>query len=480
MKKIIIAAILGTACVGGGVATGVVVNTPEYVLSTALSNAVEEFIEREDISNLVDVFEQGSIDFSYEADYSFEAGGKVYFDLKDYTLFVENAYVEDGTSTDGISTSANLYLSDEMIYVENDEYLDGAYGIKLKKLAKQFENSIFYEDSDYSFPEEVSEMLVDILEYYEDDFKDLEKDLTKLYKDYTKKLGKLIKEYGEFESDNKKVSLNTGKSEKRVVTLELDEKAIASILEELMEYIIDDDKLEDLIITHVSCFDELISKHYGESFDADDIYDELINSLEAVANRAKDIKRSDIEIKLNVVTPKLSAKLLKVELEVEVNGFDREIAIDFGENGVKKSKNIDLLIDNDKVGSYLIKENSKNKLSLKLASFDEEDEEEEIGIEFILNKEKGKFVLSYLEERFETYTIKGNAELNKNTISFDSISAVKYVSDGRTYKEVKLLENIDISFSISTKDKMPKPNKDFINILEMSEDDVYDLINDLE
>lgn len=480
MKKIIIAAILGTACVGGGVATGVVANTPEYVLSNALSNAVEEFIEREDISNLVDVFEQGSIDFSYEADYNFEAGGKVYFGLKDYKLFVENAYVEDGTSTDGISTSANLYLSDEMIYVENDEYLDGAYGIKLKKIAKQFENSIFYEDSDYSFPEEVSEMLVDILEYYEDDFKDLEKDLTKLYKDYTKKLGKLIKEYGEFESENKKVSLNTGKSEKRVVTLELDEKAIASILEELMEYIIDDDKLEDLIITHVSCFDELISKHYGESFDADDIYDELINSLEAVANRAKDIKRSDIEIKLNVVTPKLSAKLLKVELEAEVNGFDHEIAIDFGENGVKKSKNIDLLIDNDKVGSYLIKENSKNKLSLKLASFDEEDEEEEIGIEFILDKEKGKFVLSYLEERFETYTIKGNAELNKNTISFDSISAVKYVSDGRTYKEVELLENIDISFSISTKDKMPKPNKDFINILEMSEDDVYDLINDLE
>ena len=190
-------------------------------------------------------------------------------------------------------------------------------------------------------------MLVDILEYYEDDFKDLEKDLTKLYKDYTKKLGKLIKEYGEFESENKKVSLNTGKSEKRVVTLELDEKAIASILEELMEYIIDDDKLEDLIITHVSCFDELISKHYGESFDADDIYDELINSLEAVANRAKNIKRSDIEIKLNVVTPKLSAKLLKVELEAEVNGFDREIAIDFGENGVKKSNNIDLLIDNE-------------------------------------------------------------------------------------------------------------------------------------
>ena len=60
-----------------------------------------------------------------------------------------------------------------MIYVENDEYLDGAYGIKLKKIAKQFENSIFYEDSDYSFPEEVSEMLVDILEYYEDDFIDV-------------------------------------------------------------------------------------------------------------------------------------------------------------------------------------------------------------------------------------------------------------------------------------------------------------------
>ena len=163
MKKIIIAAILGTACVGGGVATGVVVNTPEYVLSTALSNAVEEFIEREDISNLIDVFEQGSIDFSYEDDYNFEVGEKVYFGLKDYKLFVENAYVKDGTSTDGISTSANLYLSDEMIYVENDEYLDGAYGIKLKKLAKQFENSIFYENSDYSFPEEVSEMVVDIL-----------------------------------------------------------------------------------------------------------------------------------------------------------------------------------------------------------------------------------------------------------------------------------------------------------------------------
>ena len=49
-----------------------------------------------------------------------------------------------------------------------------------------------------------------------------------------------------------------------------------------------------------------------------------------------------------------------------------------------------------------------------------------------------------------------------------------------TYEEIDYLENISFEFTISSKDKMPKPNKDFNSILEISESDLDKIIKKIE
>lgn len=496
MKKIIIAAIIGLTCVGGGVTTAVVTNSPEYVMSNAISDVVEDFLERDDISTIVDILDQGSVAVDCKVQENIAFSGKMYFGLSDSKLFVEDvkASIKDGEST--MSVTGSAYLSEDMFYVQNAEYLDGAYGIKLKNLSEQFKNSIFYnasgEDNDYALPEEVKKMVEEYLDYYENDYQNLQKDSEKLYKKYAKQFGKLVKKYGEFDSENEKVSLVDGESTKRVVTLELDDKAIASIIKDLINYVIDDEDFEKFVKTHVKNLDELMAGFVVNEYTPDEMYDEIIDTLEEVAGDIDDSIEDDIEIKVKVVTPKASTKLLKIELEIE-DGYDESsIAIDFGSKGVKKSEHIAVLRDDEKVCSYEIKENSKNKFEVKFTAYDTvyNKNKELLNATYELDKENEKFTIKAVADEIELLSIKGTAKIDGKSITFKPTECVvKHEEDDYDYdlgeyvtriEEVNYFENIDLEIVISTKDKMPKPNKDFKNILEMKEEDIDKIIDKFE
>lgn len=488
MKKIIIAAIACVTCVGGGVTTGVVVNSPEYVMSHAISSAVEEVLEREDLSYIFDVLNQGSVEVNYNAEKNMSFGGKVYFGLEDSKIYVENASININNSDMYFATSANMYISKDMMYIENEDYLDGAYGLKFKKLSEQLKNSLFFNDSKYKIPDEYKDIIEDFVEYYEEDYPKLQKDLNKLYKDYAKKLGKLVKEYGEFDSKNKKVSLSDGKSKKRVVTLTIDEDDAASIVEELIEYIIEDEKLEEFAETHVENLKNMTSL-YNVQKENVDVYDEIIDSLKEILDEVDEIKEENFEITLEVVTPKASAKLLKFDVEVDYGDYSSSIGIDFGTKGVKESKNIDLYRDDKKVYSYEIEENNRKKFEANLVVYTGYDDET-IEFTYVLDKKKEEFNIKAVVDDIEKMVIKGDALIDGKAITFKPSQFVikdedydydydlgKWVT---TYEEVDYLENISFEFTISSKDKMPKPNKDFNSILEISESDLDKIIKKIE
>lgn len=495
MKKIIISIICGLTCVTGGVTAGVALNTPEYVLSESITDAVDDLLEREDISTLLEIFEQGSLEVDYSQEEMVSFGGKVYFGLDKSQLYFENVnttlynYYEDGSN---LTVSANAYLSEDMAYIENEKYLDGAYGIKFKKLSEQFENSIFYEDSEFALPKEQREIIESFLDYYENDFDALQKDSEKLRKRYLKQLGKAIKEYGEFESETKNVKLNGEKSEKRVVSLKLDEDAVASIVEDVLDYIIEDEKFEEFVKTHIANLNELSSYDIGTSIDADDLYDQLIDYLEEIQDDADSIKKGNFEIEITVVTPKLSTKLLKLSVEVEDNGYDTSFELDFGEKGVKKSEYIELSVNDNKVCSYEIKENSKDKFEVEFVTYNTylDETEKYLSVEYQLNKKSDKFSISVMQEELEVLLIKGKAEVDGNTVTFKPEECILkeetefYNSETYTYEtkviETSYLENIDLVVIVSTKDKMPKPNKNFENVLEITEEKLKKILEDLE
>lgn len=488
MKKIIIAAIAGVVCIGGGVTTGVVVNSPEYVMSHAISSAVEELLEREDLSYILDVLNQGSVEISYNEDKNMSFSGKVYFGLEDSKLYVENARVNINNSYMYLATSASMYFSKDMMYIENQDYLGGAYGLKFKKISEQLENSIFFNDSKYELPDEYKDVIEDFVEYYEEDYSKLQKDLNKLYKDYAKKLGKLVKEYGEFDSENKKVSLSNDKVKKRVVTLTIDEDAAAAIVEELIEYIIDDKKLEEFVETHVKKLKDMISL-YTVQKETIDVYDEIIDSLEDILDEVDEIKERNFEIKLEVVTPKASAKLLKFDVEFEQGNNSSSIGIDFGTKGVKKSENIDLYTNNKKVFSYEIKENNRKELEVGAIIYIDYDDEI-IETTFKLDKKKEKFKISITSDEVEKILIKGDAFIDGKVITFKPSQFVFKDETGEydydlgkwvtTYEEIDYLENINFEITIASKDKMPKPNKKFNSVLEISESELDKIINKIE
>lgn len=493
MKKLIISIICGLTCVAGGVTAGVAVNSPEYVLSNAITGAIEDLFERDDLSNIIEILEQGSVALEYKEEDYISFGGKVYFGLEKSKLYIENAnltlnnFYEDGSN---YSLSANMYLSEDMMYIENDKYLDGAYGIKFKKLAEQFKDSIFYEDSEFSIPKEYRDMIENLLEYYENEYQNLQKDSEKLVKKYLKQAGKAIKKYGEFDSKTKNVSLNDDRSKKRVVTLKLDEDAIASIVEDLIEYIIDDKNFEKFIETHVSNLSEVMGDYIStEKMDADEIYDLIIDALEEVEDEADSIRDLDFEVTIKVVTPKLSTKLLKLEIE---NAAGSSFEIDFGTKGVKKSECIEVSVDNYKIASYKIKEDSKEKFQAEVALYNTYDgkSEEYFTAEYLLNKEGNKFSISVVEDELEILLIKGKAEIDGKTITFKPsqclVKEAHEYFDYETYEyvteveEYDYLEGIDLSITVSTKDNMPKPNKDFNNVLEITESKLKKIIEKFE
>lgn len=471
MKKLILALICGLTGVGAGVTAGVVTNTPEYVFSHAISNLVEDFEERDDVSAITSIFENGSIEAKVSSeDMEMSGSGKVYFDMDDEVVYFENINYE--VSSEEINL--NAYLSNDMVFVESEELLDGKYGISLKNIAERFEDSIFCdEDSEFGLDKDSQEILINLFEYFEDDLKSLQKDSEKLLERYSTQLGKLIKEYGEFESDTKKVKLNGERSEKRVVTLTLDEDDLYDILYDLIEFIIDDDKFEEYIYTHLSNFMHvfMVSVNTSNGLDPDDIYDEIIDGLEMLQDQLYVIEEVDFEIEISVVTPKLSNNLLKLMIEVEVEGQKEEIEIDFGEDGVKKTKNINLYANGDKVLGYEIIESSKQLFTARLNG-PESDEY----LELELNKEDEEFNISFYDEELD-WLINGEYIVDGNFKTFKVKKAVEY----DFYRdEINLIGDLKIELTISNKDKLPKIDKDFTDLLELTEKELEEIAERVE
>ena len=207
LLAIIIAAVL---LVGAGTGIGILIycNQPYNVAGSAILGALDDFGERDEIEPIVNILTQGSADFSFDkiknGDTDLLNGGtiegKIYF--SDSAFMLENLLIEN----DNGKVSGDFYVSDEMIYVSEDEILENAYGLKYKDIVDELEDSIFAygADSEYAFQdEEEYERLIKALECLNDG--NFEKDAEKLAKKLAKKAWKIACDNFEFETENDKV-----------------------------------------------------------------------------------------------------------------------------------------------------------------------------------------------------------------------------------------------------------------------------------
>ena len=498
MKKWIIS-ILAVLIVGGGATTAavlVVKNQPENVAISALAGIFDDALERQEIEPLVNMIKGGSlsVDVSHlSADDGKEnpleelgiskIGGKIYFS-DDNKFFIQNAGLdlEDG------SIRGDLFVSDELVYVKSD-LLGGAYGVKMDELLEQFEDSIFHYSgkSDFSLTKSESGDVSDLLESFMEsaENEDFAKDASDLFEYYVEKCWEIFCENVSIESDTKSVKVGKEKINARVISFSFDDRDIADALEEFAEFIDDDDKIEKFVNKYEDMLDTSLEA-FG--IKADDLVDEIVDFLDMCAEEVDD---SFDKISVEIVTPKLSSKLLKLTVKYEEGNFEGSFILDCGKDGIAKSNRISVTVS--EVSDYtdyehseeeiLIYEVSKNDSGRYTSSLRCEyawnnslqgDEEEFELLSVDINKKTGKFSIKL---RDEAVAISGKWAQNGDATTFTLQELARgYDEDIDDYRNVI---DMDIRIVVDEKDSMPSVDK-YTDLAKIEEDDVYDWKDNFE
>ena len=464
--------VVAAAVVGGGAAagTGVYLNQPEIAARNAIVGAIEDFGERDEIKPLVNMTKEGSLEIEAAID-SEELGAELGFDsasIGGKFYYGENQFLIDDLHVkvgDIVNVSANLYSSDDRIYIENDEFLGGAWGFEKGKTSESFADSIFAPDSGsaYALPEEAYEIIDGMLKYYDEcNVEDTRKDLGKFIEDYLKVAVKSISKNAEYESDNDKVDVGDDSVNARVITVSINEDTIVAVLEDIYAEMEKDKDLKKFVTEQA----EALLEHIDLDMDieADEIYDNLLDALDEAVDVAKD-EIEDVDIELEIVTPKMSSKLMK--LVVSSDG-DEIFTLDLGKDGIKDSERIELIIGEEISVVYEIEEHSKKiyKSALEV----EYDGTEVFAMDFEFDAKEEYFEISIDDLGVSlsgSYTVDGDVY----TFICNEISAA-----GETIEDV-----FSIKIAIEEKADMPDIlEPDEVNdIFDIEESDINKIIEDV-
>ena len=272
-------------------------------------------------------------------------------------------------------------------------------------------------------------------------------------------LQSIISKHGKFSSEKGTFKVGTSYMKARMMTLVLDETAIAKTASDFLTLLAEDEGLRDFVYKYG---DKLISiLNLTDADNADDLYDKITDDITArIANIKADLKGH--RIKLDVVTPKLSTKLLTITLTVDKNGDLSTYGADFGSEGVKNSDLITLNLDGTSV-EYKRGSDAKS-FSVVVEDF--------VKVTYYLDGKGGfELALLFFYEGEERYEISGTLTSDKHLTSYD-ITNYKYTykKDGETEFENTVERSLNIKLNISDKDKMPTPIKDYESFLEIDEE----------
>lgn len=460
MKKLlaIILAALVFAGAGTGVAFAIIGNRPQNVAMTAIINAVEEIAERDEVAPIYNMFKQGSLTMSVDkitmndedvldgANFS----GKMYFS-KD-AFMMEDIKVNYGD----IKVNADYYVSEDFVYVSEEEIFDAAYGVKFSDLAEELKKSIFAygSGSEYAIPdEEIYNQVIDVLEALEElEIKEMKKDAQKLVKDLTKEVWKIACDNFEFESEKDEVRINGEKQKVRVISIVIDGKSAANFVSDLYDFISKDDsivkfleKYEDQIPAQLmGDEDKSIVEMYEEAIEAlEDTIDDTCDGIEAAL---------PADIIINVMTPRNSKTLAKLEVNVEKTTL---FAIDLGKDGMKKTDKITVSAAGEKLFTYEIKENNNKEFVAEI---------EAVGgatLKIDLDKKSDEFTLTAkMGETTAKITGELVSKFGKTTITVDKITAGDTVI------------KCDVELIIDEKDKIPAAPKKYDKISDIKDEDI--------
>ena len=488
-KKLYI--IVGSAVAGTllivGIVAAILANRPSALLLSAAGNTAKDFSRLECIQFAQQVANGGSVAVSanldkYVDDISIQ--GKIYTDAKNN----KGAYEMTIYDEDDIMVQPRIYVNKDSIVATCPEIFEGAYGVNFKKLDKNLPGSIFDpdEDTDYSLPESVYEYLMSLSENTKGN-KELQRDIEKAAARYEKFTLQTIVKYAEVTKTSDKITVGGDKISCTVITIELDEDAIVSICQDIIDYINNHKALEDLLYRYYSANPTsnmnyyAILYGYNYDYDPEDMVDEFYDEVDNFEDSLDYIEDMSIDIEANVYITKSGKRIAQVDFESDIQGEEFECSLVLGKN-VTKTKEMSFSYetsDGDKFSIvYEVEQNDAKAYEavIKYESYDPWS--------YYRDESKGKITISgdkksgdceiKAKSEYDDLTIKGNLTKKGDKLIY-VLENIK--QDGSSVGDVKSLE---LTITIDRRDPAPKTPSRYTDIVLMDEDDFEDLYEEIE
>jgi len=458
--------IAGVAAAAAVVVIGVAsaASGPASLVGKSLSKTVDALPKNEVVALLTNVAKGGSVEALVDLDnitngmLDGSASVKVYANEKK-----EAAVVAEVTVDDEVLLDAGVYVTENDLALNSKALLDEeAYGINLKNLTKNFNDSVFGPHGPYELDIELDEDSDPIVE------KSLKmaEDAEALAKDIAENTLKALKKNAEMSKETVSKKFASEKVKVTAVKMAMDNETMVGFVEDMVNYASKDKKIKSFLNEYAEF---MMTTTGGDPDDAEDFIEDFYDALEDVDMEDVEEAMEDLDLEVEAIfyISKSGKSLVGLDLDFDVDGESISFTSTFGPAPDKLDEiSFELSAPyTEYSGSYVVKEDTKQNYS---AEFELDLDGDEVEGTFEWDRKGGDFEFE-IDDSYSVYGAEGNLILSTKeaVLVLESI----YEDD----------DDIDLGLTLTAKanDKMPSMPK-YTDVLEMSEDDVEDLVEDIQ
>lgn len=447
--------------------------SPLSLVVKGAKNSAESLEKNAVVALMNDIAKGGSVELACGLDditesvFGFSVEGSA--SLKMYSSDDPGLALVAGLEVDGSSVlDATLVANQNDIALASDVLFGSkAYGISLKNFVKNFENSVFGPDGEYSIgldPETVEEGLNSVT-----NGKQISKDAAKVLEGMTEALVKSVKSRAEVKKSAQVLDFGGDEVKTTAVTATLDGPAIIGVAGDMVRYMQTDKDLKAFLEEHT----DYLSSYGFYGYDdpeklPEQFYGMLDEAAEDLKDAAEEAEGADAEITLTFYVTKSGSLLVGAELDADIDGSQVKMSVYAGPS-FEELKEVSFRYDDGYTnlrGAYTVKTRDKNEYAATLKI--REDGETVLSGQINWDKKDGGLLVEFTDDWGGTYGLEGSMTQSGKTTTLTIGSAYSDYGD----------IDLGVDIILNSSDKMPSVPK-YTDIMTMNTDDIEALVYDL-
>ena len=485
---IIIVIVVIALAVGGTVVAVTILKEPAVVATNALGGLAKDALERDEIKPFCELFTSGSIEASldgmkvngYDSFGDSSISGKLYFSEDAFMLRNVKVNLADGD----VKLNGDAYISEDVVYVNEQEILGGTYGINFSSLADDFSNSIFAADSGsvYALDKETYDAIMKRLDNVSEN-KMMQRDLEKLSRRVFLDLWEIVLDHAELSSEVVEIDLSGKSSKVRLISITIDSLAMQNIIRAAYEYLCESKEIVAFIEKHEGALYGMLDVLYPYDWDAygslAELYKKRMSELsDTVEDLCKELESDFRALSINIATSRISGKLLKLWIEDEL---ETVLSIDCGQKGMRKTDTVTIEAGEVKI-VYKVDKKGFKKLGASIAI---ESHNQEIEFSISIDKKEGTYTANFTHVKNEKnyylteWVASGNIATKRSTTTF-TIDKVNYKHRINNSSDWWNRYELECEVTVKLEDEMPMPRKVYKTVADITEEDIENVVKKLE